>query len=78
MRLDLVEVVGPDPRAGIAERLAAGRGDGIGAAPEMDLLLAPLLAGVILVEADEVAVVALVQRLVAERLQAGLAELARA
>ena len=41
----------------------------------MDLLLAPLLAGVILVEADEVAVVALVQRLVPGDRKAGLADL---
>jgi hypothetical protein len=40
----------------------------------MHLLLAPLGAGVVLVEAGEIAVVALVQRLVADRLEAGLAD----
>ena len=41
----------------------------------MHLLLAPFRAGVVLVEAGEVAIVALVQRLVADRLQVALAEL---
>jgi hypothetical protein len=40
----------------------------------MDLLLAPLGAGVILVEAGEIAVIALVQRLVVDRLEIGLAD----
>ena len=41
----------------------------------MHLLLAPVGARVVLVEAGEVAVVALVERLVADDRQAGLAEL---
>ena len=44
----------------------------------MDLLLAPFLARVVLVEAGEVAIVALVERLVAGDRQVGLAELRRA
>src|SRR5262249_34677032 len=75
MRLDLVQVIRPDPGAGIPERFPAGRRDGIGAPPDVDLLLAPFLTGVVLVEAGEVAIVALVQRLVLERLEARLAEL---
>ena len=65
VRLDVVDVVGPDAGAGVAERLAAGRRDGVGAAPDVDLLLAPFRARVVLVEAGEIAVVALVERLVA-------------
>ena len=41
----------------------------------MDLLLAPFLAGVVLVQAGEIAVVALVEREVFFGRQAGLAEL---
>ena len=41
----------------------------------MDLLLAPFLPRVVLVEARQIAVVALVQRLVADSLQVALAEL---
>ena len=37
----------------------------------MHLLLAPALAGIVLVEAGEVAIVALVQRLVADGLRSG-------
>src|SRR6516162_317001 len=70
-----MQVVRPDAGAGIAQGLAARRRDGVGASPGMDLLLAPFLARVILVEAGEIAVVALVERLVSQRLQAGLAEL---
>ena len=40
----------------------------------MHLLLAPFLARIVLVEAGEVAIVALVQRLVADGLQIALAD----
>jgi hypothetical protein len=40
----------------------------------VDLLLAPFLAGVILVEAGEIAIVTLVERLVADHLEIGLAD----
>ena len=42
----------------------------------MHLLLAPFLAGVVLVQAGQIAVVALVQRLVADDRNAGLTHLA--
>ena len=41
----------------------------------MHLLLAPFGAGIVLVEAGQVAIVALVQRLVADRLEIALADL---
>ena len=74
MRLHVVQIIGPDARAGVLQALAAGRRDVVGAAPDMHLLLAPFGAGVVLVEAGEVAIVALVERLVADGLQAGLAD----
>ena len=40
----------------------------------MDLVLAPLGAGIVLVEAGEIAVIALVERLVVDRLQVRLAD----
>lgn len=61
---DLLVVVGPDTLRGELERLAAGRGDIVAAAPDVHLVLAPLLARVVLVEARELAVVALVESLV--------------
>jgi hypothetical protein len=75
-RQDVEDVVGPDAGAGILQRLAAGRRHVIGTAPDLDLLLAPLGARIVLVEAGEVAIVALVQGKVADRRQIGLAELA--
>lgn len=74
-RQDLGEVIGPDAGAGVAQAFAAGRRNVVGPAPDMHLLLAPLLAGIVLVETGEIAVVALVQRLVADRLQVRLADL---
>jgi hypothetical protein len=53
---------------------AATRRDIVAAAPDVHLLLAPALAGIILVEAGEIAVIALVQSLVADGLQLLLAE----
>jgi hypothetical protein len=71
---DLGHVVGPDAGAGVLEALAAGRRHVVGAAPDVDLLLAPFLAGVVLVEAGEIAIVTLVERLVADHLEIGLAD----
>src|SRR5262245_10481961 len=65
-RLDLLDVVGQHACRGILQAFAAGRRDVVGAAPDMHLLSAPLLARVVLVEARELAVVALVERLVLE------------
>ena len=72
---DARQVIGPDARAGVAQAFAARRVDVVGAAPDVHLLLAPFLPRIVLVEAGEVAVVALVQRQVAMLLEAGLAEL---
>ena len=74
-RQDFRQVVGPDAGTGVAQAFAARRRDVIGAAPDMNLLLAPLGAGIILVEAGEIAVVALVQRLILDGLQSLLADL---
>lgn len=61
---DLLVVVGPDAFGGELETLASGRGDVVGSAPDVHLVLAPLLARVVLVEPAQLAVVALVERLV--------------
>src|SRR5690606_30667339 len=59
-------------RQRVAQGFAAGRSDVVGAAPDMNLLLPPFLAGVILVQAREIAIVALVQRLVLDDGNVGL------
>src|SRR5690606_21548614 len=56
------------------QALAAGRRDVVRATPDMHLLLAPPGAGVVLVEAGKIAVVALVQRLVADGFEAALTD----
>ena len=72
---DLGHVIGPDARARITQAFAARWRNIIGAAPDMHLLLAPLLAGIILVQAGEIAIVTLIERLVADRLEVRLADL---
>src|SRR4029453_16436021 len=72
MRLHLMQVVGPYPGAGVLQALAAGWRHVVGTAPDMDLLLAPLPAGVILVQAVEIAIVTLVEGLVPNGLQIAL------
>src|SRR5690606_30265361 len=62
------------PRAGVAQALAAGRRRVVGAAPDVHLLLAPLGARVVLVEARQVAIVALVERLVADGFEPALTD----
>src|SRR5262249_18444627 len=57
------------------EALAARRRHVVGAAPDMDLLLAPALARIVLVEAGEIAIVAFVEREVFPGREAGLADL---
>lgn len=61
---DLLVVVGPDTLSGELERLTTGRGDVVASAPDVDLLLTPLLPGVVLVQAGELTVVTLVEGLV--------------
>lgn len=61
---DLLVVVGPDTLGGELQALTAGRRDIVASAPDVDLVLAPLLPGVVLVETAELAVVALVESLV--------------
>ncbi len=75
MWLDGVKVIGPDARAGVLQAFAARRRDVIGTAPDVNLFLTPLCAGVILVETGEIAIVALVQGLVADGFKARLAKL---
>ena len=66
---DLAHVVGQHPRHRVLQAFAAGRLDVVGSAPEMDLILAPAGAGVVLVQSRQIAVIALVQRLVLEGLE---------
>ena len=65
IRLDVVHVIGQRAGQRIFQAFAAGRRHIIGAAPDMDLLFAPFLARVVLVEAGQIAIIALVQGLVA-------------
>src|SRR5664280_833858 len=62
-------------RQRILETLAAGWRDVVGAAPFVHLLLTPFLARVVFVEADQLAVIALVERLVLEHRDLGLPQL---
>jgi len=71
---DLGHVIGPDAGAGVLEAFATRRRHIIGPAPDVDLLLAPFLARIILVEAGQIAVIAFVQRLVTDHRQIGLAD----
>src|ERR1035437_5841625 len=73
-RQDFLDVIGQHARGGVAQTLAAGRRDVVGAAPDVHLLLAPFLARVVLVETDQLAVVALVERLVLEHRNFRLAQ----
>ena len=57
-----MHVIRQRARQRILQALAAGRRHVVGAAPDQHLVLAPFLAGVILVEAGEIAVVAFVER----------------
>ena len=75
VRLHVVHVIGPDARTGIAQAFTAGRRNVIRPAPDMHLLFAPFDASVVLVEAGQVAIIALVQGLVADCFKAGLADL---
>ncbi|MEH2618899.1 hypothetical protein V1285_003845 [Bradyrhizobium sp. AZCC 1620] len=72
---DLLHIIGQRARQRILQAFAAGRRHVVGAAPDQHLVLAPFLAGVILVEARQVAVVAFVEREVFRRRQSGLPDL---
>src|SRR5260370_7642210 len=74
-RQDVLAIIGKGARDRVLEALAAGRRDVVAAPPDLHLLLAPALTGIILVEAVEIAVVALVERLVGARRQSRLAAL---
>ena len=74
-RQNLLNVVRQHAGRGVAQALAAGRRDVVGAPPDVHLLFAPALARVVLVEADEVAIVALVERLVGQHRNVALAHL---
>ena len=66
-----------DAQRGVLEAFAAGRGDVVGALPEMHLLGAPALARLFLVDADQLAIIALVERRGLDGRDFVLAELAR-
>src|SRR5262249_24645429 len=61
-------------RQGVLQALAARRRHVIGAAPGMDLLLAEASRRVLLVEAGELAIIALVEGAVADRLESRLTD----
>src|SRR5450631_1029405 len=73
-RQDFLNVIRQHARGGVTQALASGRRDVVGAAPFVHLLLAPFFARVVLVQPAEVAVVALVERLVLEHRDLGLAQ----
>lgn len=52
--------------AGVFEGFAAGRGDVVGSAPDMDLLFAIFFAHIVLIESGKVTVIAFVESLVAD------------
>src|SRR5690606_12442667 len=74
MRLDDVHIVRPYACAGILQAFAARRRNVVGAPPDKDLIFAPFGACIILVEARQIAIVTLVERLVANGLQVALVE----
>ena len=65
-RQDFLHVIRQHARGRVPQAFAARRRDVVGAAPYQHLLVAPFLARIVLVEADEIAIVALVQRLILE------------
>ena len=77
LRQDALTIIGKRARDRVLQAFAVGRRDVIAATPQVNLLLAPLLAGVVLIQAAEIAVVALVQCLVAMIRQAGLTHRAK-
>src|SRR5262249_29181747 len=74
-RQNLLDVVGQYARRGVLEALAAWRRNIVGAPPDMNLLLAPFLARIVLIEAGEVAIVALVKRQILDHRNVALAHL---
>src|SRR5258706_10821671 len=73
LRPDHLVVVGQRPRRRVLEALTAWRRDVIAAAPDVHLLLAPAAPRIVLIEAGQVAIIALVQRLVLVCFEAALA-----
>src|SRR5271169_2927863 len=71
---NVLTIIGERAGDGVLETFPAGRLDVVTAPPFVNLLLAPFLARIVLVEADEIAVVALVERLIAAFGQAGQAQ----
>lgn len=61
---DFLVVVGPDSFCGELETLTSGGRDVVASAPDVHLFLAPLFARVVLVQAAQLAIVALVECLV--------------
>src|SRR5262245_21564851 len=74
-RQNFLDVVRQHARRGILEALAARRRHVIGAPPDLDLLLAPFLARIVLVKAREVTVITLVERQVLDHRDVALAHL---
>ena len=69
---DVLAIIGERARNRILQAFAAGRADVVTAPPDVDLLLAPFLARIVLVEAGQIAVVAFVEGLIPLFRQAGL------
>jgi hypothetical protein len=65
-RQDFLQIIGEHARGSVLEALASRRGLIIGATPDEHLLGTPFLARVILVEANQIAVVPLIERLILE------------
>src|SRR3984885_16373354 len=69
---DVLAIIGESARDRILQAFTAGRVDVVTASPNVDLLLAPFLARIVLVEPGEIAIVAFVEGLVPLFRQAGL------
>lgn len=63
-RQDLLVVVRPNTFGGELQALTTGRRDVVAPTPDVNLLVTPLLPGIVLVEAAQLSVVALVESLV--------------
>jgi len=72
--LDGCVIIGKDAVCRVLKAFATRRRRVIGSAPDVDLLFAPFLPGVILVEACQVSIVTLIERLIADDLEIGLTQ----
>src|SRR6201989_1265771 len=72
---DLMHVLRQRARERVLEAFAAGRWHVVRPPPDQNLLLAPFLAGVVLVEAGQITIVAFVQRQIPDDRKFGLTNL---